>query len=117
MNRGLYYHQFLRSWNQGIAVSRSLFRRQSGGPLAGGYPRRRPPALWHLRQLSVPRFIDTPQHGKMGTAAADGKAEVIPIGRVGTAKDIARTVAFLAADEAAYIVGIHLVANGGLTQI
>jgi acetoacetyl-CoA reductase len=37
----------------------------------------------------------------------------IPVGRLGTAEEIARCVAFLAADEAGYITGACLDANGG----
>ena len=37
----------------------------------------------------------------------------IPIGRLGTAKEIARCVTFLAADEAGFITGACLDANGG----
>jgi acetoacetyl-CoA reductase len=37
----------------------------------------------------------------------------IPIGRLGTAQDIARGVAFLTADEAEFITGSTLSINGG----
>lgn len=39
----------------------------------------------------------------------------IPLGRFGTAEEVARAVLFLASDEAAYIVGQSLVVDGGLT--
>ena len=38
---------------------------------------------------------------------------LIPVGRLGTAEEIARCVAFLAADEAGFITGACLDANGG----
>ena len=38
---------------------------------------------------------------------------LIPVGRLGSAEDIARCVAFLAADEAGFITGACLDANGG----
>ena len=38
-----------------------------------------------------------------------------PVGRVGTPEDIAACIAFLAADEAAFVNGVNLVADGGLT--
>jgi acetoacetyl-CoA reductase len=38
---------------------------------------------------------------------------LIPVGRLGTAEEIARCVAFLAAEEAAFITGACLDANGG----
>ena len=38
-----------------------------------------------------------------------------PVGRVGTPEDIAAAIAFLASDEAGFINGANLVADGGLT--
>ena len=38
---------------------------------------------------------------------------LIPVGRLGTAEEVARCVAFLAADEAGFITGACLDANGG----
>jgi acetoacetyl-CoA reductase len=37
----------------------------------------------------------------------------IPVGRLGKPEDIARAVAFLAADDAGYITGVSLAINGG----
>jgi 3-oxoacyl-[acyl-carrier protein] reductase len=39
----------------------------------------------------------------------------IPLGRFGTAEEVARAVLFLASDEAAYIIGQSLVVDGGLS--
>ena len=39
--------------------------------------------------------------------------EQIPVGRLGEADEIARCVAFLASDDAAFITGSTLTANGG----
>jgi acetoacetyl-CoA reductase len=38
---------------------------------------------------------------------------LIPVGRLGTAEEIARCVTFLAADEAGFITGACIDANGG----
>ena len=38
---------------------------------------------------------------------------LIPVGRLGEADEIARCVAFLASDEAGFITGSTLTANGG----
>ena len=38
-----------------------------------------------------------------------------PIGRFGTAEDVAHGVLFLASDEASYVTGAELVIDGGLT--
>ena len=39
----------------------------------------------------------------------------IPLGRLGTAEDVAKAVLFLASDDAAYVVGQALVVDGGLS--
>jgi meso-butanediol dehydrogenase/(S,S)-butanediol dehydrogenase/diacetyl reductase len=41
--------------------------------------------------------------------------ERIPLGRVGTADEVAGVVAFLASDDAAYVTGAAIVVDGGLT--
>jgi NAD(P)-dependent dehydrogenase (short-subunit alcohol dehydrogenase family) len=40
----------------------------------------------------------------------------IPMGRVGTPEEIAYTAVFLASDEAAYITGANILADGGMTS-
>jgi meso-butanediol dehydrogenase/(S,S)-butanediol dehydrogenase/diacetyl reductase len=42
-------------------------------------------------------------------------AEVIPMGRIGRAEEVASVVAFLASDDASYITGAAIVIDGGLT--
>jgi 3-oxoacyl-[acyl-carrier protein] reductase len=41
--------------------------------------------------------------------------QAVPLGRLGTPRDIAHTVLFLASDEAAYITGTTIVVDGGQT--
>jgi 3alpha(or 20beta)-hydroxysteroid dehydrogenase len=42
-------------------------------------------------------------------------ANKVPLKRMGTAEDIADTVAFLASDESSYVNGAEIVLDGGVT--
>ena len=66
-----------------------------------------------------PGAVDTPIWSKYGmppenvAAMLDTVAAQNPFGRLGTAREIAETVAFLASDGAAYITGQNIVVAGG----
>ena len=69
-----------------------------------------------------PGPVATPLHGIHGAddlKSAQSQATIarIPLGRFGTADEIANTVLFLASDEAEFIVGAELVIDGGLRLI
>ena len=81
---------------------------------------------WNIRVNSVhPGIIDTPIWTKIdavplaeGANAVDIDAMAVfavPLGRTGTARQIADGVVFLASDEASYITGTELVIDGGMT--
>jgi NAD(P)-dependent dehydrogenase (short-subunit alcohol dehydrogenase family) len=69
----------------------------------------------------LPGFIDTPMAvDSMARAletdravVADARASVVPLGRQGTAWDVANAAAFLASDDAAFITGVLLPVDGG----
>lgn len=69
----------------------------------------------------LPGFIDTPMAvdaaaKAMGTereAYAAARASMVPLGRQGTAWDVANAALFLASDEAQFITGILLLVDGG----
>lgn len=69
----------------------------------------------------MPGFIDTPMAVDAGAAAmdldrnalADLRASIVPLGRQGTAWDVANAALFLASDEAAFITGVVLAVDGG----
>lgn len=70
------------------------------------------------RQITVncvaPGFIDTDMTRALGEDAAKQLLQQIPLGRLGQAQEIAKAVAFLASDDAAYITGQTLNVNGGM---
>jgi acetoacetyl-CoA reductase/3-oxoacyl-[acyl-carrier protein] reductase len=51
---------------------------------------------------------------ELETAAGQEKVRAIPVGRIAGADEIARVVAFLAGDDAGYITGQTINANGGM---
>jgi len=69
----------------------------------------------------LPGFIDTPMAvdavarglGADRSAVADARAAAVPLGRQGTAWDVANAALFLASDEAAFITGVLLCVDGG----
>jgi 3-oxoacyl-[acyl-carrier protein] reductase len=62
----------------------------------------------------APGFIDTDMTRALSDEQRDSLKGQIPLGRLGEPADIARTVAFLASPDAAYITGETLHVNGGM---
>jgi 3-oxoacyl-[acyl-carrier protein] reductase len=63
----------------------------------------------------VPGLIDAGMVQRMDHRALEKGKSHIPLGRLGTADEVARVVLFLASDDAAYVVGAELPVDGGLT--
>jgi NAD(P)-dependent dehydrogenase (short-subunit alcohol dehydrogenase family) len=42
---------------------------------------------------------------------------LIPLGRIGQPDDVAKAAVFLASDDAAFITGVELFADGGIAQV
>lgn len=62
----------------------------------------------------APGFIASPMTDKLGEQARDKLSSLIPLGRLGTAEDVADAVAFLASSAASYITGQVLKVDGGM---
>lgn len=62
----------------------------------------------------APGLIETAMTGTMSAQAREQAMAGIPLGRIGTAKEVAMGVLFLASREAAYITGQVLNINGGM---
>ena len=64
----------------------------------------------------APGFIDTDMTAAMPEAAKTATLASIPMQRLGAPEDIAKAVAFLASDDAAYITGQVLAVDGGMAM-
>ena len=62
----------------------------------------------------APGFIATPMTDVLPDKVKDELKNRIPLGRMGSAREVASAIVFLASDEAAYITGHVLDVNGGL---
>ena len=62
----------------------------------------------------APGFIATPMTDVLPDKVKDELKARIPLGRMGSSRDVAAAIVFLASDEAAYITGHVLDVNGGL---
>jgi len=62
----------------------------------------------------APGFIESPMTAVLPDKVKEELKVRIPLGRMGTGKDVAASIVFLASDEAAYITGHVLDVNGGM---
>ena len=72
----------------------------------------------NIRNNSVhPGYADTPMTDKRFSdpAVRQQLLDRTPMGRLGTAEDIANGVLFLASDESSWVTGSELVIDGGMT--
>ena len=63
-----------------------------------------------------PGSIDTPGLSDL-LVSSEMIANSVPLGRFGTADEIAKAVVFLASDDASYITGTELFVDGGIAQV
>jgi 3-oxoacyl-[acyl-carrier protein] reductase len=105
----------------------SIAGRSGGGPGAGPYSAAKGGLIAYTKSQAKelaphgvrvnaisPGVIDTPFHEVFSTPEMMRNfVSMIPLGRVGTAIECAKVIAFLASDAASYVVGQTIEVNGG----
>jgi NAD(P)-dependent dehydrogenase (short-subunit alcohol dehydrogenase family) len=79
----------------------------------------------HIRVNAIsPGVVPTPGYAGIGMETPEkvdqyvqSVVPIIPLGRVGTADEIARVVTFLVSDDSSYVNGIELFVDGGQVQV
>jgi 3-oxoacyl-[acyl-carrier protein] reductase len=62
----------------------------------------------------TPGYVDTDMTSGLTGELREKMLSAVPLGRTGTAREIAAAIAYLASDEAAYVTGQTLRVNGGM---
>jgi len=75
-------------------------------------------AGYNIRVNTVaPGFIETDMVKELSEAYMEQVMKQVPLGRMGRADEVARTVKFLASDDSKYITGQTIVIDGGLSSV
>jgi len=64
-----------------------------------------------------PGPIHTPMGGQLPEDVVQAIIREVPMGRFGTADEVAKAAVFLASDDSSYITGIELFVDGGMAQV
>ena len=67
--------------------------------------------------MVAPGFIETPMTESLDEKQKDNLLSKVPVGRLGTANEVASAVVFLASSEASYLTGATLHVNGGMAML
>ena len=67
--------------------------------------------------IETPGLSGLAQNAEQEKQIKAGLVSGVPMGRMGTADEIAKAVVFLASDDSSYVTGIELFVDGGMAQI
>lgn len=67
--------------------------------------------------MIAPGYIDTPLLESLSSEKISQLVELHPAGRFGRPSEVAKTVLFLASDDASFISGVTLPIDGGYTSV
>lgn len=123
-----------RSWmaseRPGVIINITSMNGVAAGPNAGAYGSTKAGAALLTSQMAIewgphairvnavaPGLIDAGMSEPIyaDSATRQARESKVPLGRLGTADDIASVVLFLASDEAQYVHGQNIVVDGGVT--
>ena len=115
------------SRKRGAIVTLSSMWGQTGGSCEVAYSATKGAVIAYTKALAkevgpsnirvncvAPGVIATEMNARLGAEDLAALAEETPLGRIGTPEEVAKTIAFLAGDEASFLTGQVLSPNGGL---
>jgi 3-oxoacyl-[acyl-carrier protein] reductase len=119
-------HMMKARWGRIVAVSSAAALRGNAGQVA--YSASKAGLVGMIRSLAkeyggrgitanavCPGFVATEMTSTVPDKVRSGYVDEIPAGRLGTPREIAAAIRFLASEEASYVNGAVVAADGGLT--
>jgi NAD(P)-dependent dehydrogenase (short-subunit alcohol dehydrogenase family) len=76
-------------------------------------PPGRPPTICRIAPAEIRRLLSEQQIEEF----EKNVVATVPLGRMGSADEIAKAAVFLASDDSSYVTGIELFVDGGMAQV
>ena len=128
LSRGVLRGMMKKRWGRIVSITSIVGH--TGNPGQGNYVAAKAGLSGMTKALAVevaargitancvaPGFIETAMTDALGEGQKEGLLGKIPAGRMGTPKEIAGAVVYLASDEASYVTGQTVHVNGGMAMI